>query len=227
MQRLATMPSGEIDPTRFRAVALVCLLAGLVACAPAQNVKPLPNFVETAIEPGDKVIVTTVDGETSEFVVTEVRDETLFGDDHRIPISDIATLQKRSWSRPASPCGGQKPLGCSVPIAISIASESHEYYREKFYDACAQHDYCYRHGYRSYGLDRETCDTEFLENMRAICPEEAGNVVTRTFQLMDDSVESRQTCLAVANSFYVGVRRYGEDKFEIEGSTYCEYDGPP
>ena len=210
-----------------RITLILVVSASAAACAPAHNVKPLPNFVETAIEPGDKVTVTTRDGEIQEFVVTDVRDEILFGEAQQIPISNIVKLQKRSWSRPPSPCGGDKPLGCSVPLLISVASESHSHYREVFYDACAQHDYCYRHGHRSYGVYRETCDTRFLVDMQALCPAPGGNVVTKTLQLLDDTVSSRQTCLAVAQSFYLAVREYGEDKFETENSTYCEYDGPP
>ncbi|MGB5542209.1 MAG: hypothetical protein WBO15_02310 [Gammaproteobacteria bacterium] len=209
------------------AIALLILFAGMVACAPSHNVKPLPNFVEVALDPGDRVTVTTVDGETHEFVITEIRDETIFGESQQIPISDISKLQKRAWSRPASPCGGDKPLGCSLPLVVSIASESHNYYAGKFYDACAQHDYCYRHGYRSYGVSREICDTEFLSDMQASCPPAAGNMVTKAIELMDSSVESRQSCLSVAESYYLAVREFGEDKFEVENSTYCEYDGPP
>lgn len=206
---------------------LICVLACVVACAPARNVKPLPDFVETAIEPGDRVIVTTADGERTEFIVTDVRDEALFGDGIEIPINDIVTLKKRSWSRPPSPCGGDLPLGCSLPITVSIASETFNHYREKFYDACAQHDYCYRHGYRTYGMDRPGCDDEFLLDMRATCPAAAGNAVTRALEVIDDSVDSRKTCLSVAESFYLGVRQFGEDKFRVEASTYCEYNGPP
>lgn len=213
--------------SRWACWLLISLTLVTGACMPAHNVKPLPDFVETGIEPGDQVIVTTKDGRTARFVVTDVRDETLFGEGERIPISDIAVLKKRSWSRPASPCGGEKPLGCSLPVAVSVASESHAHYREEFHDACAEHDYCYRHGYRTYGVTREECDLRFLADMRNLCPPPAGNVVAKTLQVLDDSVESRRTCLAVADSFYLAVSEFGEGNFEIEGSTYCEYDGPP
>lgn len=212
-------------PFSFSAMAVFCVC--LAACTPAHNVKPLPNFVEAALEPGDKVSVTTQNGETREFVVTEIRDGVIYGEDHEIPLSDIHKLQKIAWKRPESPCGGEKSLGCSVPLLVQLASEHHRHFGDKFYDACAQHDYCYRHGYRSYGVDREACDTEFLDNMRAHCPEEAGNALTRALQVLDDSVDSRSNCLAAADDFYAAVRRYGEEKFLNDESTYCEYNGPP
>lgn len=206
---------------------LVILCLCIAACTPAHNIKPLPNFVEAGLEPGDRVVVTTLDGDTSDFVVTDIRDATIFGEDYEIPLSDIARIQKRAWSRPESPCGGDKALGCSVPLLIRLTSEGHNHYRDKFYDACAQHDYCYRHGYRSYGVDRETCDERFLQNMHAICPAPAVNVVTKTIELLDDSVTSRRICLSVASDFHDAVRRYGAEAFQTDDSTYCEYDGPP
>lgn len=211
----------------IRCAAVVVFLVCLAACAPTHNVKPLPNFVKVALEPGDRVSVTTHDGTTHDFVITEISGDTLFGDDVQFALHDIATLKKHAWKRPESPCGGEKSLGCSVPFLIDVASESHRHYGKKFYDACAQHDYCYRHGSASYGLDREACDDEFLANMQTSCPGAASSSIGKVFQVFDDSVNSRQTCLSVADDFHAAVRRYGQDKFLTATSTYCEYDGPP
>lgn len=212
---------------RSRVVTIIACLLGMIACAPAHNVKPLPNFVEAALQPGDKVIVITKGGETVEFVITEIDGDVLKGADYEVALEDVEKLQKVAWSRPVSPCGGEHPLGCSLPVLVRLLSESHEHYRDVFYDACAQHDYCYRHGFRSYGTNRDACDEEFIENMRASCPAPAENVLTKTLELLDDSVGSRTVCLSVADDYYAAVRRYGEDKFLTNTSTYCEYDGPP
>ena len=131
----------------------------------------------------------------------------------------------RSVKRPASPCGGGKSLGCSVPILVSLTSDVYEHYRRYFYDACAQHDYCYRHGYRTYGLDREACDAEFLDNMLKACPAPSRFGIGEILDAL--SVESRNTCLATAAEFHAVVRRYGEDEFQHDTSTTCHYNGPP
>ena len=91
---------------RVSRLAVLGVAAFCVACVPTHNVKPLPNFVDAAIEPGDKVIITTVSGETIEFVVTEVDDTTLHGEDRQVALIEIAKLEKVAWKRPPSPCGG-------------------------------------------------------------------------------------------------------------------------
>ena len=210
-----------------RFILTVALLACAVACTPTHNVKPLPNFVNVGLEPGDRVTVTTHDGQTQEFVVTEIRGDVLLGDAAEFPLQDVASIQKHAWKRPESPCGGDKQLGCSLPIIVGLASDLHKDYSDKFYDACAQHDYCYRHGFASYRLDRQTCDDEFLTNMQNSCPSVSKSTFRKLLDVLDTSGDSRRNCLSVADDFYTAVRRYGEDKFETSASTYCEYNGPP
>ena len=209
------------------------ILAGLgavlffAACAPMHTVKPLPNFVRTGIQPGDKVSVLTRSGETRDFVVREVHADRLTADDAEYLLKDLVSIKKQAWSRPESPCGGEEPLGCSVPWIIALTSESHGHYKDVFYDACAQHDYCYRHGHASYGVDRAECDEAFLADMKNLCPNPATSGVGKLLEVFDDSVESRQTCESVAADYYNAVKRYGADRFLTTASTYCEYDGPP
>lgn len=210
---------------RTLAVAVSCIL--FAACAPQHTVKPLPNFVRVGLAPGDRVTVMTRSGETHEFVIAEIRGDRLVGEGVQLTLSDIVSIKKHAWERPKSPCGGDAPLGCSVPWIISLASEVHGHYKEKFYDACAQHDYCYRHGFASYGFDRESCDEAFLVDMQNLCPKPATGGVGKFFEMLDDSEDSRQACETVANDYYQAVRRYGEERFLTAQSTYCEYDGPP
>jgi hypothetical protein len=52
------------------------------------------------VAPGDRILVTTDDGAEQEFRVSEVRsDGTLVGKNHEVPVTAIATLEKRerSW----------------------------------------------------------------------------------------------------------------------------------
>jgi len=210
-----------------RFILVAVSIACAVACTPTHNVKPLPNFVNAGLEPGDHVTVTTHDGKEHEFIITEIRGDVLLGDDAEFALHDIASIHKHAWKRPESPCGGEEPLGCSLPVLVSLASESHRQYREIFYDACAEHDYCYRHGFASYGLDRKSCDDEFLWDMQQSCPDEAGGRLGKVLDALNTSIESRRRCLSVADDFYAAVRRYGEERFATSASTYCEYDGPP
>jgi len=208
-------------------LALLMTAALVAACVPQHNVRPLPDFVNAAIEPGDSVIVRTVEGRTVEFVVTEVTDEALNGDGVDIPIRGIAELKKVAWSRPPSACGGAERLGCSVPTLVSLASNDHAHYRDAFYDACEQHDYCYRHGVRTYGLDREFCDREFLQNMQRTCPRPKDSTFGTIVEILGDNQESSFTCLEIANDFYAAARDFGAKHFQTATSTYCEYNGPP
>ena len=170
--------------TVARFIPAFVLLACAVACTPTHNVKPLPNFVQVGLEPGDRVTVTTHDGETHDLVITEIRGDVLVGGDAEFALQHIASIKKHAWKRPESPCGGEKPLGCSLPLLVSVASETHRHYQEKFYDACAQHDYCYRHGFASYGMDRKGCDDAFLTDMQNSCPDEPGSRLGKVLDVL-------------------------------------------
>lgn len=202
-------------------------LVFITACVPTRTVRPLPDFVNAGLEPGDLITVTTTNGEVHEFELQAINGTLLVGNDVQIALEDISSIKKRSWARPTVPCGNQKRLGCSVPLLISIASASHDHYKEVFYDACLQHDFCYGHGLATYGKDRKTCDDEFLKDMQKQCPEPASSKIGKAFEVFDSSVGSRQTCLSVAKDFHFAVDRYGEEKFLSTTSSYCEYDGPP
>ena len=212
---------------RYTAVFLLAILSVGVACTTTHVVKPLPNFVEVAIQPGDTVIVTTHSRETIEFVVTEVTETALHGAERQIALIEIAELRKVARERPPSPCGDGEALGCSVPLLVSLASKEHAHYKEEFYSACEQHDYCYRHGSRTYGLDRDFCDAEFLQTMQMTCPRSTDSTIGTIFEVMNNSIDSRFTCLKVAADFHLAARDFGEKHFQTISGSYCEYNGPP
>ena len=208
-------------------LAILAVITLCFGCAPTHNVKPLPDFVIKAIQPGDKVIVTTKTGETIQFVVSDVTNEMLIGENHRFALADVVALKKVAWKRPLSPCGGDKRLGCSVPLLVSLTSDVHEHYGRHFYDACAQHDYCYRHGFRTYGFGRDACDAEFLQNMRKTCPEPSRSKFRKFLDAVSTEIGSRKTCLSTADQFHAVVQRTGASKFQTDASSFCEYNGPP
>ena len=182
--------------------------------------RPIPDFVTLAISPGDKVELQTFAGEHVEFQVSHVDAQSISSPERRFLLNEIAELYVRSRSRPDYPCGGEQAIGCSVPKGIlateilvgsmtNVVGSWHSEYANTFYDACVQHDFCYRHGYKTYGHNKEYCDEEFSKNTRESC-----NTVD-------------VACKAAAKEFSWAVREHAEDgAFHEETSTECLYDGP-
>lgn len=208
-------------PLRYGARFLLLSSALLLfACAPLQTVRPIPDFVTLAIKPGDMVELQTLGGEHVEFKVSHVDAKSISSPERRFLLNDIAELYVRSRNRPDYPCGGERALGCSVPggiqateIFVGLMTKGvgswHSAYADTFYDACVQHDFCYRHGYRTYGHNKEHCDEEFYNNMLESC-----NAID-------------VACKAAAKEFSWAVREHAEEgAFQEETSTECLYDGP-
>jgi len=191
----------------------------LLACTPLQTVRPIPDFVTLAIKPGDEVELQTLDGEHVEFQVSHVDSQSISSPDRRFLLNEIDELYVRSRYRPDYPCGDGRALGCSVPggakltdLVVALLGQGflwHSEYADTFYDACVQHDFCYRHGYKTYDHNKEHCDTEFYNNMLEAC------------DLID------VTCKAAAKEFSWAVREHAEEgAFQEETGTECQYDGP-
>jgi hypothetical protein len=208
-------------PASFRTTALLLLFALLPGgCASWWQVRPYADFVLVEIQPGDRIRITTKDGEQRKAVVASVRSDRIVTRDHSYDLADIALLEKRSESPPANPCRPALPLGCSVPDWAALLHDSQSRYRDYFYPSCEQHDFCYRHGWATYGHGKEACDSRFLSDMQAQC--HPGDF-TQLLQIGSDY----PTCGAVAMEFYLAVQKYGAARYRSANSSYCEYDGPP
>jgi len=205
---------------RLNFALYLCLLL-LSGCAQWWQVRPYSSFVSAEIKPGDEIRVETVDGNEDRFTVVAVHVDRLVTANQTILLDDILRLEKLSKTPPANPCSPQVPLGCSVPEWATWLHTSQARYQEFFYPSCEQHDYCYRHGMVTYGLNQASCDTEFLQNMKNQChPDDLK-------KLLLGPVDDIATCNAVAVEFYVVVQKYGASRFSTSTSTYCEYKGPP
>ena len=204
---------------------LFCLLLPLFllsACAQWWEVRPYTDFVRAEIRPGDKLRIETRNGEKRKLTVVAVKDDRIVGERQTIALADIEKLEKQSKTSPSNPCSPQVPLGCSVPQWATVLHDSQSHYKEYFYPSCEQHDYCYRHGFATYGMGKEACDYHFLQDMQAQCNPD------NLTELLLQSGTSYTTCGAVAMEFYLAVQKYGADRFnDASSSTYCEYDGPP
>ena len=193
----------------------------LLACTPTRlhTVRPIPDFVTLAIKPGDKVQLQTFAGERVKFQVSHVDAQSISSPERRFLLNEIDELSVRSRYLPNYPCGGgERALGCSVPGSVNFFDFAasffkrglswHSAHARTFYDACVQHDFCYRHGYKTYGHAKEYCDAEFYNNMIESC----------------DPIDV--ACKAAAKEFSWAVREHAEEgAFLEETSTECRYDG--
>lgn len=138
------------------------LAGGCSMVAPAHVIPVRADYIEAGVEVGDTLEVTTSDGTETKITVVNVTADYIEGPDGRIAIGDIQGIVKRSFELPGHPCGANEPVGCSIPEIVLLLSEKYKEQAEKFHPACVKHDFCYRHGYATYGVDREQCDASTL-----------------------------------------------------------------
>lgn len=206
------------------ALTLLCLATSLMlmSCSvtPRHDIKPRPDFIHAGVQVGDTVEIVTDDGREVTLIVSDVRSTSLAGESPHgvadiIDFADITNIAKRSWTEPAHPCGGGQPVGCSIPEVVLVLSEDYQRQADKFRGACATHDFCYRHGYATYGLDRSTCDDTFYDDMQASCSSMGA------LSILDP--KEFGICQAAARQTFEAVRRYGEPHFRTTTSSVCDY----
>lgn len=208
----------KIELTVLRTVLLLFAAASGAGCAqvaPSHEIPPRADYILAGVQEGDTIEVTTTDGKARTLVVTRISGQAIESDDEVIPIGHIKRLVKRSWAMPGHPCGGGEPVGCSIPEVVLVLSDDYSRQANKFNAACVTHDFCYRHGYATYGRSREQCDSNFLEDMKNECKGPAGLGVI--------DIKDHSACLIAATQTYEAVRTYGEQHFRTRSSTYCEY----
>lgn len=208
----------EIRPGPSIAV-LAIVVYGCAQVVPAHNIRVKPDFIRTGVQAGDSVEITTRDGEYRKFVVKDVGTNHIEGPSETIRFSDIQRIVKRSWEEPAYPCGGEVPLGCSIPEVVLVLSEPYGEQAKKFHSACVTHDFCYRHGSATYGATHAECDLIFYADMKKAC----GSMGVANIL----GAEEFGKCQLAAMSTYEAVRRYGEKYFQTTTSTYCDYREDP
>jgi coproporphyrinogen III oxidase len=111
------------------------------------------------------------------------------------------------------------PVGCSIPEVVLILSERYKQQADKFHPACVTHDFCYRHGFATYGTTREECDTAIYDDMKKACKGLGGLGVL--------DVKEFGVCQVAANQTYEAIRRHGEKHYQTTTSTNCEYREDP
>jgi hypothetical protein len=76
----------------------ISLLAGCTTMQPIQS-RPTDlsqHFSDGgALQPGDRIIIKTIQGKTVRLTVRSVREEVVYGDHASVPFADIASMEKR------------------------------------------------------------------------------------------------------------------------------------
>jgi hypothetical protein len=88
-----------------------------------------------------------------------------------------------------------------------------------FARACQTHDWCYRHGWKTYGISRARCDENFYRRLRDECSDSALDTVLTVFT----AGAWYLACQSAAFTYYQGVRNLGESSFKREDGECCEY----
>ena len=204
----------------FGVIAVIAIVpSGCSHMAPKHNIPARPDFIQAGVKAGDSIEVTTKDGKHRTMVVKDVTNDAIVGTTETIRFGEIKSIVKRSWTEPEHPCGGGLPVGCSVPEVILLLSGDYEKQAEKFHPACVTHDFCYRHGFATYGTTREECDTIVYDDMQKACGGTGGLDV---FDFQEYGI-----CQLAANQTYSAIRRYGEKHYQTATSSYCEYRVDP
>jgi len=83
---------------KYFAFMLLVFSLILGSCASHTAVYPDPVNIQSVIKPGDTVKVVTKDNQETEFVVTEVTDEAIIGENIRVPLNDITGIEEETVS---------------------------------------------------------------------------------------------------------------------------------
>jgi len=81
-------------------LAVFLLIVAMIAtsCASYVKVHPEPVNIQSVLKQGDTVKIVTKDNREIEFIVVEVSDEAIIGENETVLFTDISTLEKMSVS---------------------------------------------------------------------------------------------------------------------------------
>jgi len=84
---------GKLLTVMFLTLSLI-----LASCASHTAVYPDPVNIQSVIQPGDTVKIVTKDNQETEFVVTEVTDEYIIGENIKVSLKDITEIEEETVS---------------------------------------------------------------------------------------------------------------------------------
>jgi hypothetical protein len=107
---------------------IICMAGGCTTLHPIANV---PNDLSQhfsdggVLQPGDRVIITTVSGIRHHLRIRSVRDGVIYGDHDSVPFSDIASIDRRDVSATKTTILVVVILGAVGAIASAVSSAGH------------------------------------------------------------------------------------------------------
>jgi hypothetical protein len=106
----------------------ICMISGCTTLHPIANAPGdlSQHFGDGGVlQPGDRVIITTVAGTTHYLRIRSVRDGVIYGDHDAIPFSEIASIDRRDISAEKTTILVAVVLGAVGAIAAAVGSAGH------------------------------------------------------------------------------------------------------
>jgi len=107
---------------------IACMIGGCTTLQPVANVPSdlSQHFSDGGVlQPGDRVIITTVTGAQHHLRVRSVHDGVIYGDHESVPFSEIASLQRREISATKTTILVVLVLGVAGAIAALVNAGEH------------------------------------------------------------------------------------------------------
>ena len=107
---------------------IVCMIGGCTTLHPIANAPSdlSQHFSDGGVlQPGDRVIITTVAGATHHLRIRSVRDGVIYGDHDSVPYSEIASIERRDFSATKTTILVVVILGVVAAIASAVNSAQH------------------------------------------------------------------------------------------------------
>lgn len=116
--------------------------------------------------------------------------------------------------------GKGEGISCSIPSwlqgLIFYRNDGDDEIALQLRQACAYHDYCYRHGWATYGYSQVDCDFKLQEYAYRLCRQ------------ISKQSKSHEQCLSNARTVLLGVRLGGGGPFQNGSkSSFFEFDPIP
>jgi hypothetical protein len=107
---------------------IICMIGGCTTLHPIANAPSdlSQRFGDGGVlQPGDRVIITTLAGAKHRFRVRSVRDGVIYGDRDSVAFSDIASIDRRDFSSPKTAILVVVIAGVVGAVAAATRSASH------------------------------------------------------------------------------------------------------
>jgi hypothetical protein len=107
---------------------IVCMIGGCTTLHPIANAPSdlSQHFNDGGVlQPGDRVIITTVAGVQHHLRVSSVHDGVIYGDHDSVPFSEIASVYRRDFSATKTTIFVVVILGVVAVIADGVSSAEH------------------------------------------------------------------------------------------------------